>query len=138
MEVLLDWIEKSLEKMRGVRSEANSPPRITSSLRDLQLSLTSLMLAEVDLRTRFIAFFLNSYVDSIFMDLLGDIPDDADGILQGIRQKFFEDIVTGFGDLLKALRNDKNPLPALEGLVESYTSAIRELNYKDIQLRGLR
>ncbi len=138
MEVLLNWLSRSLEKMRGSQPEVEHPSTITLSLRELQLSINPLMLAELDSQTRLIVFFLNSYIDSVFMDLLGDIPDDADGVLAGIREKFFHDIIEGFDDLLNKLRNCETPLPAMEGLVDSYITAIKELNYKDIQLGGVR
>lgn len=137
MRVLFDRLEETLNKIREMKPETGLPTSIMSGLRELQRSVNPLRLASVDQRTRFIAFFLSSYVDSIFMDLLGDIPDDPDGVLEAIRKEFFGNVVDGFSQLLKALSGSENPLPALESLVDSYAKAVRELNYKDIQIGGL-
>jgi hypothetical protein len=136
MEILLDWIENAAKKMETLNSNSDPSSRIMLNLRELQLLISPLMLAEVDKRTRFIIFFLNSYIDSIFMDLLGDIPDDPDGSLHDIRCKFFEDVKKGFAALLSKMRDSKNPLPAVEALVVAYAKAVKNLNYRDIQMGG--
>lgn len=137
-QVLFEWIEKNVAKMRHLEVEVLPPSGIMSGLRELQLSLNPLMLGKVDPSTRFIAFFLNTYVKAIFMDLLGDIPDDADGVLQNIRENLFKTIAEYLDNLIILLKNNDNPLPVLEKLVSLYSAAVNDLNYKDIQLGGPR
>jgi len=135
MQVLINWIENSLGRIRDMKPENGLSPRITSGLRELQLSVKPLIFGNVSSETQFIAFFLNSYIDDLFMDLLGDIPDDADGILEKIRNDLFNDIVTGFNQLLETLKNGRNPLPAIVALVSFYSKAVSKLNYQDKERR---
>lgn len=136
MKILLDWIENTVHEMETLESAEYPSPRIMSSLRELQLLVNPLVFTAVDSRSRFIAFFLNSYIDTIFMDLLGDIPDDPDEILLTIRNHFFEDVKQKLDMLLNKLRNSEDPLPAVEELVGVYATAVRDLNYRDVQMGG--
>jgi len=135
--VLLDWIESTVTQMRTTEEgEARPFSGIMSALRELQLKLHPLIFTNADHRTRFIAFFLNAYVDNVFMDLLGDIPDDRHKILQGIREKLFGDIAEQFDRLLESLRKGDDPSPTLAGLVASYADAVSGLNFIDLKGRG--
>ncbi|MBN1840724.1 MAG: hypothetical protein JW883_00370 [Deltaproteobacteria bacterium] len=137
-QVLVDWLERALVKMQGDNASAGPlmSDSVMTALRELQVCFNPLMLENSDSRTRLVAFFLNAYVDSVFMDLLGDTPDDTDGVLQAVREKLFMNIVENLDYLLECLKNGDNVLDVLERFVASYTDSVGELNYKDIQLGG--
>jgi hypothetical protein len=132
-ELLRGWLEITLSKIKSVEDKE---PYDISALRELQSLISPLVFAREDAKIQFLAFFLNSYINRIFMDLLGDIPDDRDKILQTIRNVFFKKISDGLQHLSESIRNGNDPLPALQDLVRSYSEAVKEINYKDIQLEG--
>jgi len=136
MQNLKDWLKKTIADIKNANGQIGPPLGIMSGLRDLQLRINPLVLSNVDSKTRFMAYFLNNYIDTIFMDLFGDIPDDGDGILEGVRENFFEKTVGNLDHLFGCLEKDSDPLPALENLVFSYTEAINALNYADKKLTG--
>lgn len=131
MQILQDWLEETVFNIKAANGQADPPLGIMSGLRELQLRLNPLFLANVDSKTRLVAYFLNSYVDNIFMDLCGDTPDDGDGILRGVREVFFEKITKHIEGLLDSLKTESNPIPILEDLVDSYAEAVNALNYSD-------
>jgi len=134
--VLIDWIENAVSQMRHTDGDANQFSGVVSALRELQFKLHPLIFSNADPETRFIAFFLNAYVDNVSMDLLGDVPDDKGGILQKVRVTLFREIGEKFHNLLDRLRKTDDPVPTLAELVASYATAITTLNYRDLEQGG--
>ena len=134
--ILIKNISKAISEMKD--RDPTLPSSAMVPLRELQLILNPLIFSNKDSSERFIAYFLNAFINTVFIDLLGDIPDDFDGVLLEIRTKFLERLVTSLEELLEILQKDENPLPAFERLISSYSDTVNNLNYKDLQLGGPR
>ena len=133
MNILKEWLENAIENIKSADKLNGRPSGVMSGLRNLQLRLNPLILANVDPRIRFMAYFLSCYVDTVLMDLCGDTPDDGDGKLKSVRDDFFEKITQDFEKLVFCLGNNEDPLPILEDFVGLYTQAVNTLNYLDNQ-----
>ncbi|MBW1717489.1 MAG: hypothetical protein JRJ77_16995 [Deltaproteobacteria bacterium] len=133
MNILEEWLENATENIKSADKLNGRPSGVMSGLRNLQLRLNPLILANVDPRTRFMAYFLSCYVDTVLMDLCGDTPDDGDGKLKNVRDVFFEKITQDFEKLVSCLKNNEDPLPIFEDFVVLYTQAVNKLNYLDNQ-----
>lgn len=131
MQILQDWLKETTTIINESCDKVDSPLQIMSGLRELQLRLNPLFFAKIDPKTRFVAYFLINYIDNIFMDLFGDTPDDGDCILRDARDEFFKNLIKYLNALLESLGKKDDPLPALEGLVESYTEAVNFINFSD-------
>lgn len=133
MDILKEWLENVIENIKNASKLKGRPSGVMSGLRNLQLRLNPLILANVDPRTRFMAYFLSCYVDTVLMDLCGDTPDDGDGKLKDVRDDFFKKIIHDFEKLIFCLKNNEDPLPIFEDFVVIYTQAVNKLNYLDNQ-----
>lgn len=134
---LSKWISIAVDKMRSQEGNVSGSPADMAVVRQLHLSLKPFLFGDSDEKTRFLAFFLTSYIDSVFMDLLGDVPDDDEGLLRTIRSQFFKNLVSGFEDLLKVLRDRGDILPPLQALIGYYVDTVNRLNYEDLRLGGV-
>ena len=133
MDILKEWLENATENIKSADKLKGRHSGVMSGLRNLQLRLNPLILANVDPRTRFMAYFLSCYVDTVLMDLCGDTPDDGDEKLKSVRDDFFEKITQDFEKLVFCLGNNEDPLPIFEDFVVIYTQAVNKLNYLDNQ-----
>lgn len=131
---VVDWLKQSAKTM-GADSAQSDEAR---SLRRLQSLMNRALFADVPPDIRFLAFVINAYVQSVFTDLLGDIPDDSDGILLNIRRRFLDEVCEGLREMIVEFEKGGVPINALEKLVESYATAINKLNQDDIRLEGRR
>ena len=133
MKILKDWIENVIKDIKSADKKNERPTGVMSGLRRLQLRLNPLIFADIDPQTKFLAYFLSCYVDTILMDLCGDTPDDSDERLTSVRNDFFNSVTGDLGELVAILDAEKNPLPVLENFVALYTHAVNKLNYLDNQ-----
>jgi len=109
---------------------------VARTLRELQALAQHLPFAELTPDLRFFAFFLSTYVQSVFADLLGDIPDDPEGTLASIREEYLQAVATGLDDLVENIEKRGETQPALYRLVDAYVSAVDKLNREDRRLEG--
>ena len=134
----LNNLREAVSVLKSGNVGAVSSPNAMVPLRELQLILNPIVFSERESSGKVVAFFLNSFINTVFMDLLGDIPDDNDGILKDIRIDFFDKLIPHLGALLELLNQHENPFPAFEKLVSLYSDTVNDLNYKDLQLGGER
>jgi len=135
---MVDLLKQSTETIGTIGKEEVDYSVLTRALRRLQALMHHTLLSNVKPETRLLAFFLNAYIQSIFTDLLGDIPDDLDNILAGVRYKFLTEVAKNLELMIQELEKEQFPQNALQGFVLSYTSAINDLNLNDIRLEGRR
>lgn len=131
-------LKEATSVLKGGDASSVTSPNAMVPLRELQLILNPIIFSEKGSSGKVVAFFLNSFIHTIFMDLLGDIPDDNDGILKTIRIDFFDKLIPNMEMLLNLLIESANPYPAFEGLITLYSDTVNLLNYKDFQLGGPR
>lgn len=139
--VLTESIERAVTEMRKGAPDSPSSAMVPSPnamvpLRELQLLLNPIIFSDISSSEKFTAFFLNGYINTVFMDLLGDIPDDYDNVLFEVRSEFFTELVKNLDELLSQLKNDEEPIVAFKNLISSYSKAVNKLNYKDLQMGG--
>ena len=127
LENLSDRIIKTAQELKEQLEKNPQHPNATS-LRELGHYCTERFLESQSSTERFLSFFLSSFIDSFFSNLLGDTPYDEE--LQhakvSICNKLYETLIILGGEIKK--ENKVGILDCLSEIVSYYVDKINHLN----------